>query len=128
MHFGFIHFVNYILRTYTLKTYTFWNYISSIYHRHIEHFFHIFGGSTVFSLISNRPVDSSSCPWLGWVSFPLRVSCLMMGQGTEFHSSTSQKKNKVYIPVTSFCEVYTSKSNNVVDKSTFAAAAFFYLN
>ena len=25
---------------------------SSIYHRHIEHFFHIFGGSTVFSLIS----------------------------------------------------------------------------
>ena len=27
-------------------------YISSIYHRHIEHFFHIFGGSTVFSLIS----------------------------------------------------------------------------
>ena len=27
-------------------------YKSSIYHRHIEHFFHIFGGSTVFSLIS----------------------------------------------------------------------------
>ena len=26
--------------------------MSSIYHRHIEHFFHIFGGSTVFSLIS----------------------------------------------------------------------------
>ena len=26
--------------------------ISSIYHHHIEHFFHIFGGSTVFSLIS----------------------------------------------------------------------------
>ena len=25
---------------------------SSIYHHHIEHFFHIFGGSTVFSLIS----------------------------------------------------------------------------
>ena len=29
-----------------------YEYISSIYHRHIEHFFHIFGGSTVFSLIS----------------------------------------------------------------------------
>ena len=28
------------------------NHKSSIYHRHIEHFFHIFGGSTVFSLIS----------------------------------------------------------------------------
>ena len=27
-------------------------HVSSIYHRHIEHFFHIFGGSTVFSLIS----------------------------------------------------------------------------
>ena len=44
---------------------------------------------------------------------------VLMGQGTEFHSSTSRekKKQKVYIPVMSFCEVYTSKSNNVVDKS-----------
>ena len=68
---------------------------SSIYHRHIEHFFHIFGGSTVFSLISESVHRLySSCPWLGWVSFPLRVSCLMTGQGTEFHSSTSQKKTK----------------------------------
>ena len=28
---------------------------SSIYHRHIEHFFVFFGGNTVFSLVSESP-------------------------------------------------------------------------
>ena len=56
---------------------------SSIYHCHIEHFFTFLAGNTVFSLISDSPppppTDSSSCPWLGWVSFPLGFLCLMMG-------------------------------------------------
>ena len=29
--------------------------LSSIYHRHIEHFFAFFGGNTVFSLVSESP-------------------------------------------------------------------------
>ena len=52
---------------------------SSIYHRHIEHFF-AFLLEILFLVCSvNRPADSSSCPWLGWVSFPLGFLCLMTG-------------------------------------------------
>ena len=32
----------------------------------------------------NRPADSSSCPWLGWVSFPLGFLCLMTERDTSY--------------------------------------------
>ena len=105
-------------------------HISSIYHRHIEHFFHIFGGSTVFSLISEstRRLQFLSLARMG--ELPPKGFMSNDGTGNRISLIDYSEKNKVYIPVTSFCEVYTSKSNNVVDldKSTFAAAAFFYLN
>ena len=51
--------------------------VSSIYHCHIEYFF-AFLLEIMFLVWSvNRPADSSSCPWLGWVSFPLGFLCLM---------------------------------------------------
>ena len=61
----------------------------------------------------NRPADSSSCPRLGWVSFPLGFLCLMTERDTSYREPNFtrrllvvEKKLKVYIPVMS----YTSKS------------------